>query len=331
MIREKFIDAVRVRQMARSTERAYWSWVSDYLRWIRRRDGDWVHPGLLGSEDVTAYLTHLARDRRVSESTQGQAFSALMFLYRWVIGTPLQGVDAVRAKRPQNLPVVLSVDEVGRLLVAMSGRYQTIASLMYGCGLRVSEAVSIRCKDVDSDRMTLAIWHSKHKASRSVPLPASLLSRLRCEASRSMMFRRSDEAGQTGGVPIPKAMKRKYPAGPYDPRWYWLFPSSRLSQCPDSGRVGRWHVDKDNVGREVRRAAKAAAINKRVGCHTLRHSFATHLYESGTDLRRIQQLLGHRSIETTMIYTHVAVDPATVTTSPLDRLFAGSRQSGSAA
>ena len=268
--------------------------------------------------------------RNVSESTQSQAFAALVFLYREVLRQPFEGVDAKRARKPMNLPVVLSIDEVGRLLDQLRGPHRVLGELMYGCGMRVSEAVSIRVKDVDFDRGIITIWHSKHKRTRTVPLPQRLAEPLRKQVLQAEKFLQWDRADNTGGVPLPKAFETKSASARFDLRWYWMFCSGSLSRDPKTQKLGRYHVDKDNIGRVIRNAGRSAGINKRAGAHTLRHSFATHLLEAGTDIRTIQQLLGHASLETTMIYTHVARSAAASTVSPLDRLQSGgeNRRSG---
>lgn len=318
-LKERFDRKISVLHYADSTREVYWRWIVDYL--VYHKSGDvWRRPEDMGTDEVTGWLTSLAVDRRVAESTQAQAFAAVIFLYREVIGRPLEDVNAKRAKKPMNLPVVLSVAEVQRLLSQMRGVHRTLASLMYGCGLRVSEAVGLRVKDVDFECGLLHIWHSKHKQSRTVPLPLSLVDSLRKQVQQAVRWQEIDLADNVGGVPLPKAFERKSPTAYHDARWYWMFCSGNLSRDPNTKRLRRYHIDKDNVGRQVRQAAERAAIHKRVGCHTLRHSFATDLLDQGTDLRRIQKLLGHASIETTMIYTHVAADVATTTQSPLDRL-----------
>lgn len=318
-LKERFDRKISMLHYADSTREVYWRWIVDYL--VYHKSGDvWRRPEDMGTDEVTCWLTSLAVDRRVSESTQAQAFAAVMFLYREVIAIPLEDVNAKRAKKPMNLPVVLSVAEVQRLLSQMRGIHYALGCLMYGCGLRVSESVSLRVKDVYFDRNVLHIWHSKHKQSRTVPLPSSLADSLRKQVQQAVRWQEIDVADNVGGVPLPKAFDRKSPTAYHDVRWYWLFCSGNLSRDPSTKLLRRYHIDKDNVGRQVRQAAERAGIHKRVGCHTLRHSFATHLLDLGTDLRRIQQLLGHSSIETTMIYTHVSADVATTTQSPLDRL-----------
>ena len=329
-LRTRFNGRIAVLHYASSTRETYWGWVVEFLKFCRR-DGVWIEPEEISAAEVERFLTHLAVDRRVVESTQAQAFAALVFLFREVLGMPFEGVNAKRARKPMNLPVVLSVDEVSRLLNQLSGIHSTLGELMYGCGLRVSEAVSLRVKDVDFDRRIITVWHSKHKRTRTVPLPERLVESLRRQTQQASKFCQWDNTDGVGGVPVPGAFDRKCSTASNDVRWYWLFCSGKLSRCPDTKRLGRFHINKDHVGRVVREASQAAKINKRVGCHTLRHSFATHLLDAGTDLRRIQKLLGHASLETTMIYTHVSKDVATSTTSPLDRLNdskQGKRRSG---
>ena len=318
-LRDRFHARARLLHRASSTEEIYWHWTIDYLKF--HRDGErWIPPESLDGECVEAYLTHLAVERRVSESTQAQAFAALVFLYRDVLGQPFVGVNAKRAKKPMNLPVVLSVAEVKRLLSHTRGVQATLASLMYGCGLRVSEAVSIRRKDVDFDRRIITIWHSKHKRTRTVPLPERLIDSLRKQVDQSLRFQKFDSADRVGGMCLPNAFEAKSPESRFDPKWYYLFCSGNLSRHPETKSLGRHHVDKDNASRQVSIAAKRAGIPKRCAAHTLRHSFATHLLESGTDIRKIQTLLGHASLATTMIYTHVAKNAALTVRSPLDCL-----------
>lgn len=318
-LHERFWNRIHTLQYAQSTGENYWGWIIKYLKF--HRDGEnWISPEKLNGQDVERYLTHLAVDKHVAESTQSQAFAALVFLYREVLQLPFENVNAKRARKPMNLPVVLSIDEVIRLLDQLRNHHRTLAELMYGCGLRVSEAVSLRVKDVDFDRKIISVWHSKHKRSRTVPLPNRVVEILKHQVKQAEKFCQWDKADGIGGVPLPKAFEDKSSSARFDVRWYWLFCSGQLSRDPLTKKMGRYHIDKDNVGRVVREASIAAKINKRVGCHTLRHSFATHLLDQGTDIRRIQKLLGHSSLETTMIYTHVSKDVATSTESPLDRL-----------
>ena len=317
-LKQRFENRIATLHYAESTSDVYWSWIVRFLK-FSKRNGEWVEPERLETPDVERFLTHLAVEANVAESTQAQAFAAIMFLYRQILKAPLENVNAKRAKKPMNLPVVFSLNEVRRVIAQLHGRNRLLAELMYGCGLRISEAVSLRRQDIDFDRMVISVWHTKHKSSRTVPLPKSLVERLSRQCAESEKYCQDDRKHGVG-VPLPKAYERKCPNGPFDPRWYWLFCSRVWSQHPKTGRTGRYHVDQSNVGRNVKQAIYRAGIMKKAGSHTLRHSFATHLYESGTDLRRIQKLLGHRSIETTMIYTHVAKGLAMCTQSPLDRL-----------
>lgn len=315
----RFWNRIDYLHYAESTGEAYWTSILDYLR-FHKQGGTWIEPEKLHGDHVEAYLTHLAVKKHCSESRQGQAFAALVFLYREVLDQPFVDVNARRARPPMNLPVVLSSDETRRLLANVSPNQRLLAELLYGCGLRRSEAVSLRVKDIDFDRQTILIWHSKHKRSRTVPLPRSLRERLQRQVASASKMAAWDREEQVGGVPLPKAYGEKSPAARFDTRWAWLFPSGNLSRPKRGGPLRRWHVDADNLLREIVKAAARVGINKKVGCHTLRHSFATHLLDAGVDLRRIQVLLGHSSLKTTMIYTHVAMDPALTTASPLDRL-----------
>ena len=273
----------------------------------------------MGEAEVTAYLTHLATVRRVSASTQNQALSALLFLYRAVLGRDLDWLDdVVRAKRPRRLPVVLAGREVRRLLDAMEGVPRLMASVIYGSGLRLMECATLRVKDVDLDRQEIRLRDGKGQRDRVTMLPASLVPQLREHlASGRAVHARLVAAGR-GHVALPDALARKYPNASREWKWQWVFPATRSYRDPETAQLRRHHLHETVLQRAVKVAAAKAALTKRVTCHTLRHSFATHLLEAGYDIRTIQELLGHRSVATTMIYTHVLNKGGRGVRSPLD-------------
>ena len=302
-----------------NTERTYRKWIIEFCSFYK--DGDrWVSPRELGHQEVEAWLSYLANHRRVSESAHDQAFYAILFLYNQVLDQPLTGLKADRPKKKVNIPVVMSHDEVSRVLAEMRGVYLLIAQLMYGCGLRISEACSLRIKDIDLDNRMLQIWHSKHKHSRTVPIPESIVPALRSQMQKTLGWQSLDLRTNSGGVLKPMLDSRGRIKPTFDIRWYWLFCSKKLSQERKSGCTARYHLDQDHASSRVSFAVKRAGILKNATAHTFRHSFATHLLMSGVDIRSIQRLLGHRKLDTTMIYTHVSLFADQQITSPLDRL-----------
>jgi integron integrase len=333
--RLRLIDQVknkmRVLHFAKRTEDAYVNWIVDFLRFHKQLAGNWVHPAELGDEQVNQYLTHLAVDRKVAASTQNQALSALLFLYTKILDTDLK-LEAVRAKQPARLPVVLSTAEIGKLLRAIPpGTNRLMAGIMYGAGLRVLECCRLRVKDIDLDRLQIMVRDGKGEKDRAVPLPRRLVSRLTRQIEFVQQQHREDVEAGAGWVWLPYALDRKEKSTGRQTIWQYLFPGRNL--CRDkrprefdgqlidsSSQLRRHHVNESNVQKAIKLASTKAGIGKRVTCHSLRHSFATHLLENGTDIRTIQQLLGHAKLETTMIYTHVATIGATGVRSPLDRM-----------
>jgi integron integrase len=331
----KLLDRVRrelrLRHYAIRTEEAYVNWITEFLKFHRDRSGKWQHPSELGSEAVSDFLTELAVTRKVAASTQNQALSALVFLYKQVLEIDIT-FDAVRAKKPERLPVVLSVDEVRRMLGAMpDGPFKVMASLMYGAGLRLMEACRIRVKDVDFERKQITVRDGKGEKDRTVPLPQTLMADLEKQLEKVRQLHQDDLANGAGWVWLPYAMNRKDCSAGRQLAWQYLFPASRLSRDPrpreadgdlrdDSHQIRRHHVHDSSVQKAVTAAVRKAGINKRAGCHALRHSFATHLLESGKDIRTIQDLLGHVDVKTTMIYTHVSTVGQSGVQSPLDVL-----------
>lgn len=306
-------DAIRVRHYSIRTEQAYVGWTKRYIQFNGKR-----HPGEMGEAQVAAFLSHLAVDLEVSPATQNQALNALSFLYRAVIDRPLGDMTGiVRAKRPRKLPTVLAREEVGRLLSSLSGYHWLIGCLLYGSGLRLMESVRLRVKDIDFGHGALFVRNAKGGKDRIVTLPDELHIPLRRHlASRRTMFER-DLLHDAGSVFLPYALQRKYPAAARAWCWQYVFPASRTSRDPRSGAVRRHHIDEGAVQRAIRRTAREAGIEKPVSCHTLRHSFATHLIERGMDIRTVQEQLGHADVRTTQIYTHVLQRGGLAVKSPL--------------
>ncbi|MHC4208425.1 MAG: integron integrase [Planctomycetota bacterium] len=308
---------IRVRHYSRDTEKTYLHWIERFVR-FHAGDGTWRHPQDLGAADVEAFLTDLAVRHKVAASTQNQALNAIIFLYRHVLAQELGNIDAVRAKRPRRMPVVLSRAEVVALFEQMHGPSRLMAQLMYGSGLRVSECCRLRVKDVDLDRMQITVRQGKGDKDRIVMLPQAIRSALAEHlAWRTKLHERDLQRG-SGWVELPGAFARKEPRAATSLAWQFLFPSRRVCRRSGDGQYTRYHTHPSAIQRAVKEAAAAAGIAKRVTCHTLRHSFATHLLEAGYDVRTVQKLLGHRKLETTMIYTHVMETGPAGVCSPLD-------------
>lgn len=311
-------ERLRLVRASPRTAEAYRAWVRRFVRFHGGR-----HPREMGERHVTAFLSHLATERRVAASTQNQALAALLFLYREVLDTPVGWLDGmVRAKRPHRVPTVLSRDEVRRLLESMDGVPKLVALVLYGSGLRLMEAMTLRVKDVDLDRREIIIRRGKGGRDRLTMLPDSLVPAISAQRMRVARLHRRDRAAGRGAVVVPDAFGAKSANAPFDLRWQWLFPATRSYRDPATGRWVRHHLHETLVQRAVADAARRAGIAKRVSCHTFRHSFATHLLEAGYDIRTVQELLGHRSVNTTMIYTHVLNKGGRGVRSPVDALAA---------
>ncbi|MGE5790136.1 MAG: integron integrase [Syntrophaceae bacterium] len=307
-------DEVRKRHYSGRTEGAYSDWVTEYLRFHGFRD-----PREMGKDEVEQFLSHLAVERDVAASTQNQAFSALLFLYRDVLGITLDWLDdVVRAKRPKLLPVVLTRDEVAEVLRHLSGENLIAATLMYGAGLRLLECLTLRIKDIDFGYRQITVREGKGNKDRVTLLPAAAEPRLRLhiEDVRAQFEKDLKEGG--GYVTLPKALALKYANADRTWGWQWVFPAHRQYEDSNTGHRHRHHVDETTLQRAVKEAARLADIKKHATCHTLRHSFATHLLEDGYDIRTIQELLGHRDVSTTMIYTHVLNRGGRCVRSPMD-------------
>jgi integron integrase len=314
-------DKLRAGHYSLRTEEAYRHWIVRYIRWHGLR-----HPQEMGAAEVEAFLTHLATERHISKSTQNQALSALLFLYRQVLALEVGDLNAVRATRTRRLPNVLTQDEVRRILRHLRelnqvrGCYWLMASLMYGAGLRLLETCRLRVKDIDFGRRQIAVRGGKGDRDRAVPLPDALQKPLTCQLAWRHATHERDLQKTLGRVNLPDAFERKSPTAAYELNWQFVFAADRISRCPRTQRPGRHHLHETSLQRAFAKAVRAVEIRKRVTCHTLRHSFATHLLEAGADIRTVQELLGHADLSTTMIYTHVLERGACGVTSPLDRL-----------
>jgi len=298
-------DKIRLKHYSLSTERTYVYWIKYYIIFHNKR-----HPKEMGKVEIEQFLTYLAVEKKVSPTTQNQAFSAILFLYKEVLGIDMSdwNIQALRAKERKHIPVVLTKDEVNRVIENLTGIYQLIVSLMYGCGLRMNEALNIRVKDIDFGFDRVYIWDSKSLKDRTVPLPQKIKERLKVQVGIVEELHKKDMYDGYGTVYLPYALDRKYPKAKFETKWQYLFPMRNVSKDPRSEVIRRHHIHEKTLGRNIKQASQKAGIHKRVTSHIFRHSYATHLLQSGIDLRSIQELLGHKSVETTMIYTHVVAE-----------------------
>ncbi len=309
-------DTLRTKHYAIRTEETYVNWIKRFILYHKK-----THPAQMNTPEIEAFLTHLAVEKNVAPSTQNQAFSAILFLYQQVLRLELAApINAVRAKKPQRLPTVMSRAEVKRLMSHLPERYRLPAQLMYGSGLRLMETIRLRLKDIDFEQLTLIVRSGKGNKDRVTILPDSLTYALKIQIEYTKAIHRLDIKKGYGQVYLPHALNRKYPGAGRDWRWQYLFPAPNLSVDPRTGITRRHHIGQHGLQKAVKQAANLAKIPKPVSAHTLRHSFATHLLEQGNDIRTIQELLGHKSVETTMIYTHVIKRGGMAVQSPLDKL-----------
>ncbi len=315
-------EALRVKHYAIRTEQAYVDWIRRFIRYHNQR-----HPRDLGGAEVAAFLTYLAVDQHVAASTQNQALAALLFLYREVLRQELvYPIDTVRAKESQHLPAVLTKDEARRVIAHLTGLYQLLAKLLYGSGLRLLECLRLRVKacpersrrNLDFERRAIIVRDTKGNEDRVTMLPDSLIEPLKEHLQHVKRLHQEDLAKGLGAVYLPDALERKYPNASREWLWQYVFPSDQLSKDPRSDAVRRHHLDESGLQKAVRAAAAAVGIDKRITCHTFRHSFATHLLENHYDIRTVQELLGHKDVKTTMIYTHVLNRGGLAVRSPLD-------------
>lgn len=305
---------IRARHMSLRTEKTYLHWIRRFVRFHDRR-----HPRSLGAPEVEAFLTSLAVDNQVSAPTQNQALAAILFLYREVLEIKLPWLsEVVRAKRSQRLPVVLSREEVGRVLEKISGIEWLVASLLYGTGMRLGECIALRIKDVDLVRREILVRDAKGQKDRVTMMPESLVPHLKARVEQSRSLFERDRKDDLAGVTLPFALRRKYPDAATSWAWFWVFPAATFCVDSYSGVLARHHLYPQNVQRSVKIAVRTAGIDKPASTHTFRHCFATHLLEDGYDIRTVQELLGHSDVKTTMIYTHVLNKGGRGVRSPLD-------------
>ena len=314
-----FLNSIRIdmrqKGYALKTEKTYLHWIKRFILFHQKR-----HPQVMGSEEVRQFLSFLANDKHVAINTQKIALNALAFLYNKFLQQPLGNMDYIPASKPRNLPIVISVSEVQRILQVMDSRNQLIFALLYGAGLRINECLRLRVKDFDFDNGCITVHDGKGGKSRNSLLPTGLIAAIKQLIDRVLVIQQEDNA-QGVGPSLPFALDRKYPSAYRQPAWMFIFPSSTLCNHPYSGKLCRHHLH-DSVARKALKAAvqKAGILNKRVTCHTFRHSFATHLLQAGRDIRTVQELLGHTDVKTTQIYTHVLGQHFAGTTSPVDGL-----------
>jgi integron integrase len=314
----RLLDAVRaeinLRRYSHRTEKAYVDWILRYIRFHGR-----THPRQMGGPEVSAFLSHLATDLRVSPATQSQALAALLFLYKRVLSVDLPWIDnVVRARRPKRLPTVLDKAESKRVIAHLSGDYWLIGGLLYGSGLRLLESLRLRVKDLDLYHHRLLVRDGKGAKDRVAIVAPALIEPLRHHLVKVRTLHDHAMASGYGGVELPFALDRKYPKAHQQWGWQYVFPAAKASWDSRSGVLRRHHIHEQSVQRQVRNAARCAGIEKPVSPHTFRHSFATHLLEDGYDIRTVQELLGHRDVATTQIYTHVMAPGKNHVRSPFD-------------
>jgi integron integrase len=313
---DQVIDVIRKKHYSIRTEQAYVDWIKRFIFFHGKR-----HPKDMGEKEISQYISHLAKVRNVAASTQNQALNAIVFLYRQVLRIDLGDFGPMeRAKRPKRLPTVLTQEEAGRILDVMAGIQDLMAKLIYGCGLRLMECVRLRVKDIDFQQNQVIVRNGKGDKDRSTILPEQLKPLLKAHLKRVRIIHEQDIKNGFGEVYLPYALSRKYPNAAKEWKWQYVFPSVKISKDPRSGKIRRHHISASSLQRAVRQAVRKADITKQVSPHTFRHSFATHLLEAGYDIRTIQDLLGHKDVSTTMIYTHVMHKGGLGVKSPLDML-----------
>jgi integron integrase len=311
---ERLRRAIRARHYSPRTEKAYVHWARRYVVFHRMR-----HPAQMGAGEIAQFLSALATRGRVAASTQNQALSAILFLYRDVLGIEVDMLqNLVRAKRPVRLPIVLTRDEVQEVMRHLNGTSWLAAALLYGAGLRLMECMRLRVKDVDFAKNEIRVQSGKGQKDRVTVLPEKVRVPLTAHLERVRRMHDQDLRRGAGSVELPFALERKYPRAPWEWGWQWVFPAARFYRCRENGRLRRHHRHESVLQRDMKEAVRRAGIPQPASCHTLRHSFATHLLDSGYDIRTIQELLGHRDVSTTMIYTHVLSRGGMGIRSPLD-------------
>lgn len=313
---DRLREAIRSRHYSPRTEQSYVQWVKRFVLFHDKK-----HPAEMGEAEINAFLTHLAVKENVSASTQNQALSALLFLYRHVIGREVGDLgEVIRARKPKRLPVVMTREEVKSVLQQLQGDKWLMASLMYGAGLRLMECLRLRVQDIDFSRSEIVVRDGKGAKDRITMLPESLKKPLGEHLKRVKVIHEKDLSDGWGRVQMPSALDRKYPNAPADWRWQWVFPQHNRWKNTKTGEEGRHHMNESLVQKAVKDVVTKAGLTKRTTCHTFRHSFATHLLEAGYDIRTVQELLGHKDVKTTMIYTHVLNRGPAGVRSPVDGL-----------
>lgn len=312
--------SIRSQGKADSTADCYWEWTEKFLRWVHSERKQWVHPREMGRDEVERFLSMLGNDRRVSATTQNQAFSALCYLYRWVIKQPIENCSALRSKTPSGVREVVDESELVRIFDEMSGVPLLCSRMMYGCNFRIGELGNLRIKDISFERNQIIIRGGKGKKDRIVQFPEILHSAVSRQVESMRVLWSADCADGLNGVSMPDAFGRKSPKARNEFAWYYLFCADEYSKCPHTGKLFRHHRDMDNVARQIKNAAIRAGIEKRITSHCLRHSYATHSLENGVPIHVLQKLMGHTSIETTESYLHVQNDGITSAKSPLESL-----------
>ena len=302
---DRMSDKIRFMHYSPKTEDSYISWAKRFILFHNKKQ-----PSDMGKVEIGAFLTFLAVKKKVSPTTQNQAFHAIIFLYEKVLNISLkdQNISALRAKQRIRIPVVLTAIEVETIIEKLSGIYLLLVKLMYGCGLRLNEVLNIRVKDLDFEFNRVIIWNSKSLADRSIPIPNKIYDELLLQVKLVETTHAIDLKEGFGTVLIPYALSKKYPNAKYETKWQYLFPMANVSKDPKSGVIRRHHVLENTLARNIKKAVTKSNIHKKVTSHTFRHSYATHLLQHGIDIRTIQDLMGHKSLETTMIYTHVIKD-----------------------
>jgi integron integrase len=307
-------EVMRFVHFSLRTEEAYCQWIRRFIVWSGKR-----HPKEMGAAEIRGFLTYLANERQVSASTQNQALGALLFLFQKVLRQEPGWVDDFeRARRPARVPEVLAREEVDRVFACLTGIHALVGQLLYGTGLRLLEALRLRAKDVDFARGMVVVRDGKGEKDRVTILPETLVVPLKAQLHTARDLYDADRRMDREGVWLPHALSTKYPNAATEWAWFWVFPASELSVDPETGRKRRHHLHETSMQRAMTAAVRSSGIAKRASCHTLRHSFATHLLESGTDIRTVQELLGHKDVATTQIYTHVMRKPGLGVKSPLD-------------
>ncbi|MBT3299821.1 MAG: integron integrase [Candidatus Marinimicrobia bacterium] len=312
---EQVSDKIRLKHYSHRTEKTYKHWIKHYILFHNK-----THPDKLDGKALNAYLTYLAKEKHVSASTQNLARNAILFLYKQVLKKDIgDSKNYVIAKRSRKVPTVFSQDEAKRVIAQLEGRNALVVKLLYGTGMRISECLQLRIKDIDFDQNLIVVRDGKGEQDRVTMLPETLRDLIKHQIERVAYLHALDQKNEVPGVFIPYSIEKKYPSVSKDFGWYFLFPGKSLSKDPITGIIRRHHVHESNIQRGVKKAIKMAEIYKQAGCHTFRHSFATHLLENGYDIRSVQELLGHKDVRTTMIYTHVMQKGPLAVKSPLDK------------